>query len=187
MADRVGPITIRAERVADHAAIREVLASAFGSAAEADLVERLRASPGYIPEMALVALAETPRGPTPVGHVMISWAISVGHDGTERPVVMLSPLAVAPSSQRQGIGGALVLAVLRIADERRHPFVVLEGDPSYYGRFGFEPAAQHGLTLPLPDWAPPEAAQLRRLAAFDEGDACLSGRVVYPAAFDVLD
>jgi len=187
MHDRRGAITIRPEQVGDHAAIRELVASAFGSDAEADLVERIRASPDYLAEMSLVALSDTPHGGTPVGHVMISGAVARGADGVERPIVMLSPLAVAPASQRQGIGRALVLAVLGIADDRRYPFVVLEGDPAYYGRLGFEPAAHSDITMPLPDWAPAEAAQLVRLSAFDDDLQRPSGRVIYPEAFDGLD
>ena len=187
MHDGTGAITIRPERVGDHAAIRELVASAFGSDAEADLVERIRASPAYLAEMSLVALSDTPPDGAPVGHVMISGAAVRGADGVERPIVMLSPLAVAPASQRRGIGRALVLAVLRIADDLRYPFVVLEGDPAYYGRFGFEPAAHSGITMPLPDWAPAEAAQLVRLSTFDDDLPRPAGRVIYPAAFDGLD
>lgn len=63
------------------------------------------------------------------------------------------------------------------------PLIVLEGAPGYYARFGFEPAIDHGITLPLPDWAPPEAAQVLRLT---NDDPALRGRVNYPASFDVL-
>jgi putative acetyltransferase len=59
--------------------------------------------------------------------------------------------------------------------------VVLEGAPSYYGRFGFEPATAHGIHIDLPAWAPPEAAQVLRLAAYDPD---WRGRIVYPPAFD---
>jgi putative acetyltransferase len=58
--------------------------------------------------------------------------------------------------------------------------VVLEGSPTYYGRLGFEPAASHGLTLPIPAWAPPGAAQVMR---FRNDDPAISGTVSYPAAF----
>jgi putative acetyltransferase len=58
---------------------------------------------------------------------------------------------------------------------------VLEGSPVYYGRFGFEPSADYGIHLPLPDWAPPEAAQVLRLRNYDPS---IRGHVVYPPAFD---
>jgi putative acetyltransferase len=185
-------IEIRPERPSDHEAIRDVVAAAFGSPAEARLVELIRASPEYVPEMALVAVsgaeaAGARDGASVVGHVMISAAVlrsgpgSAGAD--DRRIVMLSPLAVRPDRHGQGIGGALVRAAVSIADERGEPFVVLEGAPAYYGRFGFVPASSHGIRLPLPDWAPTEAAQILVLRA---DDPTLRGEVVYPAAFDTV-
>jgi putative acetyltransferase len=183
-------ITIRPEGIDDHAAIREVVTAAFGSAAEADLVDRIRASPEYVPSGSLVAVADSGadggadgQGEVVVGHVMISGATLELSQGGVRPIVMLSPLAVRPDRQRDGIGGSLVRAAVAAADALDEPFVVLEGAPAYYSRFGFAPAAAHGITLPLPHWAPPEAAQLHRLR---HDDASLTGRVVYPAAFDGL-
>jgi putative acetyltransferase len=38
----------------------------------------------------------------------------------------------------------------------------------------------------LPDWAPPEAAQVLGLAAYARDDPPLRGTVVYPPAFDQL-
>ncbi len=38
------------------------------------------------------------------GHVMISRAVLRSVGGTERSIVMLSPLAVAPVAQRRGVG-----------------------------------------------------------------------------------
>lgn len=173
---------IRAERRADFAAIRHVVAAAFRSEVEADLVERIRESPAYVAEMALVAVREG----RVVGHVMVSGATLV-HATGERPIVMLSPLAVDPTLQRSGVGSALVHAVTAIADRRGEPLVVLEGSPGYYGRLGFVPASAHGIALPLPDWAPPEAAQVMPLSSYDPGDPTLRGRVVYPVAFDGVD
>jgi putative acetyltransferase len=168
-------VRTRPERPEDEAIIAEVVEAAFGSPVEARLVALLRASPGYRPELSLVA----DDGGTVVGHVMITQATLV--DGsTERPVATLSPLAVAPDRQRTGIGSALVRAVTARADEQGEPLVVLEGSPAYYERFGFEPATAHGIHIDLPDWAPPEAAQVLRLRAYDPA---VRGRVVYPPAF----
>lgn len=180
MAD-AGPVRIRPEAPADHDAIARLVTAAFGSGAEARLVERIRSSPEYVAEMALVAELDG----DVVGHVVISGA-TVRSDHGDRPIVMLSPLAVDPAHQRQGIGGALVDAVTEIADRRGEPYVVLEGSPRYYPRLGFTSAAARGLTLPLPDWAPAEAAQVKLLSSDDPDDPRLRGVVVYPPAFDGL-
>ena len=175
-------LQIRPEQPGDHAAVRTVVSAAFGSDAEADLVDRIRASVEYVPELALVAVLDG----SIVGHVMISGAELRTRAGS-RAIAMLSPLAVAPAKQGRGIGGALVRDATVRASRLGHPFVVLEGSPEYYGRFGFEPASRHGVSLPLPDWAPETAGQILPLDSFDAEALSDGGRVVYPVAFDGLD
>jgi len=173
---------IRPESADDHAAIRRVVAAAFGSHVEADLVEHIRASPEYVPQLALVAEIDGEI----VGHVMISGALIRNGVGS-RAVAMLSPLAVAPTHQRHGIGGQLVRAAVALADGRGEPLVVLQGSAKYYSRFGFEHSTPHGIEMHLPDWAASESAQAMLLSAYDASDPSLKGMVVLPAAFDGLD
>jgi len=61
-------VIIRPEPVDDHEAIRRVVADAFGSDRKAQLVDRIRASPEYVDEIALVAETHS----EVVGYVMIS-------------------------------------------------------------------------------------------------------------------
>lgn len=175
-------LLVRSETRADHAAIAEVVTAAFGSEAEAELVARIRASDRYVPELALVAELDGQI----VGHVMISGATLV-HAAGERAIAMLSPLAVLPDAQRQGVGGELVRESTRRAGAIGEPFVILEGSPAYYRRFGFEHSVPHGIHIDLPDWAPPEAAQVLLLAPYVADDPTLRGQVVYPPAFDGLE
>ncbi|MEY2447759.1 MAG: putative acetyltransferase [Acidimicrobiaceae bacterium] len=171
-------LVIRSEQPEDYAAIADVVEDAFKSPVEARLVEAIRASTNYVAEFSLVAEL----GGRIVGHVMISHT-ALRENGGERWIAMLSPLAVAPDVHGRGIGSALVRAVTARADERGEPLVILEGSPAYYGRFGFEHSVAHGIHLPLPSWAPPEAAQVLRLKRYDSS---ISGLVVYPPAFDGL-
>ena len=171
-------VTVRAERPDDREAITDVVAAAFGSPAEARLVEALRASTNFVPEWSLVAELDG----CVVGHVMVTYA-TLRDDATEHRIASLSPLAVAPDFQGRGAGSALVRAVAARVDDDGEPLVVLEGSPSYYGRFGFEHSVPYGIHITLPDWAPPEAAQIMRLRNYDSS---LRGHVVYPPAFDVL-
>jgi putative acetyltransferase len=173
------PVAIRPERPGDEAAIAAVVEAAFGSPAEARLVGAIRASPQFIPELSLVAEI----GARIVGHVMISEA-SLEDGGMLHRIVTLSPLAAAPDVHGRGVGSALVREVIARADERGEPLVVLEGNPRYYGRFGFEHSVPYGIRIDLPPWAPATAAQVLRLRAYDPA---LRGRVVYPPAFsDVI-
>lgn len=172
-------VTIRSEQSDDFDAIDVVVAAAFGSPAEAQLVREIRASEQYRQATTLVASV----GDVVVGHVMISRAELRDADGSA-DIAMLAPLAVSPECQRQGIGDALVRQVCAIADDLGEPMVVLQGSPAYYGRFGFVPSAEHGITMRLPDWAPPEAAQVLRLGAWTGGRR---GQLIEPPAFDDLD
>jgi len=167
---------IRPEQPGDHDAVRDLVTAAFGSAAEATLVERIRDSPGYRPAYSLVAVVDG----TVVGHVMVS-DVTLCAGETDRTILSLAPLAVTPDAQRGGVGSALVRAVAALADADGHPLIVLEGSPTYYSRFGFEDARTHDIQLHVPDWAPPEAGQVLRLTA---DDPAITGEVVYPPAFD---
>lgn len=186
--------SIQPESGADVPAIRRVVLAAFAHHPEvADLVEAIRDSPQYEPELSLVARAG--EADDVVGFVMISHATLVddGADGTPGPpreqgqrhhdVLTLSPLAVAPEWQRRGIGSALVRAAVSAADATGASLVTLEGSPTYYGRLGFRPAVGAGITMHLPDWAPPAAAQVYRLAGYRPQ---VRGRLVYPPAFDAV-
>ena len=81
-----------------------------------------------------------------------------------------------------GVGSALMRAVIAEAEARGEPLVVLQGHPGYYPRFGFEWSVPLGITMDLPDWAPREAAQVLKLAAYDPAIKGRRGRT--PPAFD---
>ena len=107
-----------------------------------------------------------------VGHVMLTRM----EMGEHRPF-QLSPLSVLPSHQNRGIGSALTREALRLADEQREPLVLVLGHPTYYPRFGFEPAAPLGLEAPRDFGA---AWMAVKLTAYDP---VVCGRVVFPPAF----
>jgi putative acetyltransferase len=169
-------VVVRPERAADFDAIGEVVRRAFGSEVEERLVVDIRASDYYIPELALVATI----GERVVGHVMVSYT-DLDTEGGRARIPMLSPLAVHPDRQGEGIGGRLVRDVIERTDARGEPLIVLEGSPLYYPRFGFRYSVPEGIVIHLPDWAPPEAAMMIPLAAYRPD---LRGTVVYPPAFD---
>ena len=156
--------------------MRAVHLAAFTTAAEAELVERVRATAGYRPEFSI--LAEVSR--RVIGHALMSYA-RLHRAGWERPVLVLAPLAVHPDAQRAGVGTALVHECLGRAEHAGEPLVLLTGHPGYYPRFGFEPASRIGIRPPGP--LPDEVFMVRRLGAFD---AAYHGTVAYPRAFDAV-
>ena len=162
-------MTIRTERACDFERVADILAAAFDGAEVPTMVDAIRRSDDYVPELAFVAVENG----LVVGYAMLSY---VGVDGCDVRVLQLTPVAVRPDRQLRGIGSALVRAALDAAEERAEPLVLVEGVPAYYPRFGFEPASPLGLLRPSP--AIPEAAwMVKRLGAYDPR---IRGRVAYP-------
>ena len=132
---RAEGVIVRFERRADAEAIRAVTEAAFAGAehsdgTEADIPERLREAGAL--RLSLVAEWD--------GEVVGHAAFSPAHVGGDSGWVALGPVAVRPDRQREGIGARLIeagLAQLRGGA----PGCVVLGDPGYYGRFGFRPAA----------------------------------------------
>jgi putative acetyltransferase len=120
-------VMIRPERSGDRDAIADVVAGAFGTLAEARLVDAIRVSANFVAELSLVTEVQGHI----VGHVMVSYA-ALHDDKTQRRIANLSPLAVAPEFQGRGIGSALTREVTAKADARGEPLVVLEGSPAFY-------------------------------------------------------
>jgi putative acetyltransferase len=75
-----------------------------------------------------------------VGHVLAAMGDLDGH---AMPAV--APLGVVSHRQRDGVGTALMAHLLDEASARGWSLLLLLGDPGYYGRFGFVPAAAYGI------------------------------------------
>ncbi len=173
---------VRRERGEDAPAIADVHRRAFGEENVAQLVELIRASDRFVPELSLVA----EDGGDVVGHVLLSHVTfePLGASGPEpharREVLTLSPVGVLPEYQRRGVGAALIAEALERARRLGEELVVLEGIPAYYPRFGFVRASTLGIDPPRP--VPDEAWMALPLVPGREW----RGRVVYPPAFDVV-
>jgi putative acetyltransferase len=132
---------IRNEQPGDEAAIHAIVSQAFGRAAEADLLKSLRGK-----GKAVVSLVAEEEGQV-LGQVLFS-PIVIEAVAAKHAALGLAPLAVLPAFQRLGIGSALVSAGLARCRELGHTRVVVLGEPAYYARFGFSPAAEFGIRYP---------------------------------------
>lgn len=138
-------LTIRAELISDYPEIYKVISEAFKTADhsdgnEADLVEHLRNSPSFIPELSLVALIDN----TIVGHILFTKAY-IG----KTTVLALAPLSVLPEYQNQGIGQALIKKGHEIAQRLGYTFSIVLGYAEYYSKTGYVPASRYGIKAPF--------------------------------------
>jgi putative acetyltransferase len=166
-------VTIRVATDDDWPAILDVHRRAFGADDVPRLAAELRASDVHLPELSFVAVSADE---TVVGHVMNTWS---GLEGSSVQLLQLSPLGVLPEQRRRGFGSALVRESLAGARRLGEPLLLVEGNPAYYGRFGFVRADELGLLPPpeaLYDWA-------FQVAVLDAAVAVPRGRVVYPEPF----
>jgi putative acetyltransferase len=132
-------VTLRPACESDHAAIRTVVAAAFGQADEADLVDRLRAEGDALVE--LVAEADG----AVVGHVMFSRLAT----DTGACFAALAPLSVLPGFQRDGLGMALMETGHALCAMAGVEALIVLGHPGYYPRAGYSAAAASRVVAPF--------------------------------------
>lgn len=139
-------INVRLEEEKDYRRVEEITRSAFGypdrikrgqigCPYEHWMVHELRRRDGI---MALSLVAELEDG-TIVGHIICSNAV-VKRENHVLPVLNFGPLSVLPEYQRQGVGKALVQAMIEQAKRLDYGAILFFGRPEYYPQFGFKQA-----------------------------------------------
>ena len=172
MSDEIG---IRAATAADAEAIDSVIRAAFagtdfGHQGEAGLVRMIEADGDTL--VSLVA----ERDGTIVGHVLFS-RMDVEADGAALSGAGLAPVSVAPGSQGQGNGDALIRAGLASLRGQGVAISFVLGHQSYYPRFGYSPGLAARFASPF--------AGPHFMAMMLDSDAAwpLGGRADYAPAF----
>ncbi len=138
-------LLIRPEQERDFDEIRSVVKTAFAGVRHTDsdehnLVDRLRLTDEYIPELSFIAEVND----RIVGYAMFS-LINIG----SAKAIALAPLAVLPEFQNCGIGNALIDAGHRKAAEGDYCCSVVLGSPEYYSKSGYIPALPFGIIAPF--------------------------------------
>lgn len=172
-------ITIRKEQADDHKEVFDLIQEAFEMEEYSDhkegyLVERLRKSDAFIPDLSLVATINK----RIIGHILLT-RIHIHNEKENFDSLALAPVSVLPAYQNKGIGSLLIKEAHRKAKELGHHSIVLLGHPDYYPRFGYEMAYKRNISLPFE--VPKENCMVISLS--ENGLDGVSGLVKYPSAF----
>ncbi len=161
---------VREAADADRAAIGDVLRAAFAREDESRLVDALRADKALALEF--VALVDGAL----VGYCAFS-PVTIA-PSIEGEALGIAPVDVAPTHQRKGIGAALVETGSGIAKMRGANLIVVLGEPKYYSRFGFVPAASRNIA-----WAARDAGKAFQILDFARLSRKTARLVHYHRAF----
>ena len=133
--------SIRPELVADNDTILALQMAAFGPGAAARAAFRVREQAAHDPALSFV-LCEggVLLGSVRQTHVTIGAAVGL----------LLGPLVVEPAHKNNGYGRALVRHALDAARAAGERFVILVGDPPYYGPLGFDKCVGRTVKMPGP-------------------------------------
>ncbi|MCY7981338.1 GNAT family N-acetyltransferase [Bacillus inaquosorum] len=123
---------------------RAFLNEKYSDKKEHFLVNKIRKSDAFIPELSLVAL----NGKEIVGHILLSKIKIVDGDNAVDSLA-LAPVSVAPEYQRKGIGSQVIHVALKKAKELGYRSVIVLGHKDYYPKFGFKPASLWNIKAPF--------------------------------------
>jgi len=168
---------IREEIFSDYLHITQISDEAFHGSYESALVNRLRQENLIV--TSLVATDEDNKAL--VGHILFS-ALDVRVDGRQVKCCSLAPVAVRVSSQRKGVGSALIRRGLEIIKAKGYSAVIVVGHPEYYSKFGFSHHIVAHLSCPFQGKEAFMGLEFIPLAVAGQ-----LGAVKYPAAFGIDD
>ncbi|MBN1367851.1 MAG: N-acetyltransferase [Dehalococcoidales bacterium] len=135
---------IRRETPADFPDIYDLVEIAFQTARvsngkEPDVIDQLRRSGNYVPELALVAEEDGKL----IGHIMLTKTF-ITSGGNKVETLLLAPVSVAFAYRNKGVGTKLMTESFEIAKTMGYKSVIFIG-PAYFYRFGFKPTASFGI------------------------------------------
>jgi putative acetyltransferase len=140
------------------------------------MISALRKNKKFIPELSLVAEING----KVVGHILF-FPINIISGEKSYEVLSLAPVAVLPKLQRKGIGKKLVIEGLKKSKDIGFKAVVVLGHPTYYPKFGFEPASKWNIKPPIEDVPDETSMALELVEGSLKGKA---GVIEYPAEYN---
>ena len=172
-------ILLRQEHIDDFEKVGKVIKEAFKRVPNSDdkehlLVEKLRRSNAFIPELSIVAESNNEI----VGHILLT-KIRIKNDYETFESLAMAPVSVKPEFQKMGIGGKLIIESHRIAKKLGFESIVVLGHGNYYPKFGYDLASKFGIKLPFD--APDENCLAIEL--IENALKYINGLVEYPKEF----
>ena len=147
-------VTIRPEAHKDYKDIVSLILRSFQEGTDYSdgtdiiaLVEEIRDSQYYIPELSFVAEMDGQI----VGHFLFSrFPLSPSKEGghqdeTESGIVMLAPVSVHADYFRQGIGRAMLTQGIEKVKEMGYKGITVEGNYLFYNQVGFRTSSEFGI------------------------------------------
>jgi formamidopyrimidine-DNA glycosylase len=173
---------IRLEAPCDYRTVEELVREAFWNVnvpgcSEHYLAHVLRGHEDFIAGLDFVAVADGRLA----GQIMYTNGIVADDAGREYKVLSFGPIAVLPEFQKQGIGAALVRYSANKARAMGHRAILIYGDPDYYGRLGFSPAARFLIAAAGGEFHP----ALQALELYPEALSGIRGRFLESPAYHV--
>ena len=143
---------IRQETEKDYPQVFKLVEEAFRDMEESDhreqfLVERLRHSPAFVPELSLVADEDG----GVVGYGLMT-RVSIRSGILDAESLALAPVAVRPDRQSMGIGSALIRELHARAARLGYKSAVVLGHEGFYPRFGYRKASDYGIAFRNVAW-----------------------------------
>ncbi len=138
----------------------------------------MRQLPSYQRQLEVVAVEKN----LIIGHGLLSKVVIEQADGQLAGLV-LAPLDVLTTHQKQGVGAALIHELEKRTSAQRVAFITIIGHPSYYPKFGYQPAATFNVTGDFE--VPAEVFMIKPLGNVKPKD--LVGKLIFDPVFGMND
>ena len=185
-------ITIRPEEHKDYRSIVSLILRSFQEGTDYSdgtdiiaLVEEIRDSQYYIPELSFVAELDD----EVVGHFLfsrfpLSPAREGGHNGsTDSGIVMLAPVSVHADHFRQGIGTAMLTMGIEKVKKLGYKGITVEGNFNFYNKVGFRTSSEYGI-YPTSGYSMTEPRCMMCQETYEGSLRGIHGYIVYDMYFN---
>ena len=185
-------ITIRPEEHKDYKSIISLILCSFQEGTDYSdgtdiiaLVEEIRDSKYYIPELSFVAeLDNEVVGHFLFSHFPLSPTREGGHDNNQTSeIVMLAPVSVHADYFHQGIGSTMLKMGIEKVKEMGYKGITVEGNFNFYNKVGFKTSSEYNI-FPTSGWPMEEPRCMMCQETYEGSLTGIQGYIVYDMYFN---